>query len=128
MGDLPPSTALIRSLSLATKQPPPSAYKAPLPADMVGQIRFQYLEEVCRKAPSSLGKPKEFAKLQENPARALHCNRPPDATSTVPATLLHPVFGQFLDNVNTHEPTTEDNALVLELSSTMSKFYPDELK
>jgi hypothetical protein len=44
----------------------------------------------------------------------------------VPVTLLHPIFGQFIDECKEYKPTAIDNAFVLELSEAMSKVYPDE--
>lgn len=105
---------------------PPSAYKPPPPADSVGRLRLQYLQSTKSKSPSSLGQPKEFARQQKDPAKTIYCDRPPDATDTIPVTLLHPVFGQFLDDIDTYEPTSEDNSLALDLSKKMSNIYPDE--
>jgi hypothetical protein len=80
-------------------------------------------------APLSLGKPKEFCALQEGkkfPAFAFNC--PPLAAATIPVTLLHPIFRQFIDNCARHVPTTDDNKLVLEFSSEISKFYDSEVR
>ena len=43
-------------------------------------------------------------------------------------TLLHPVFGEFLDDIKTHEPTAEDKKLVLDFSETMADIYAVEVK
>jgi hypothetical protein len=111
---------------LSTTKPPPSAYKPPCPADDVGQRRHEYLSQARRKAPSTAGQPKEFAKQQKNSKTAIAFDRPRGTADTIPVTLLHPIFGQFLDDVDTHEPTKEDNDFALELSMTMADFHAEE--
>jgi hypothetical protein len=93
----------------------------------VARLRHHYLGQVHPKAPSTVGQPKEFAKQQAIAAKAIHCNRPPDATDTIPVTLLHPVFGQFLDDIGIHEPTTaEVNKMALHLTNAMATIYGNE--
>ncbi len=53
-------------------------------------------------------------------------SRPRAADATIPVTLLHPIFRQFIDNCKNHQPIQEDNKLVLELMGAMSDFFPDE--
>lgn len=53
-------------------------------------------------------------------------SRPRDADATIPVTLLHRIFRQFVDNCKNHQPIQEDNKLVLELMGAMSDFFPDE--
>jgi hypothetical protein len=79
-------------------------------------------------APSTAGQPKEFSKQQKNSNTAIGFDRPRGTADTIPVTLLHPIFGRFLDDVDAHEPTTEDNTVVRELSTTMADFYADEKK
>jgi hypothetical protein len=78
------------------------------------------------KAPSTTGLPAEFRKLQSGETPIIFFNRPPDAASSTPLTLLHPIFGQFVHDCEALKPTAEDNAFVLELSLEMSHFYSDE--
>ncbi len=111
-----------------TKSRPPSSYKPPPPVDEVGLQRQQYLGRVKKKAPSTLGQPKEFSKLQADSVTAIHCNRPPRATDAIPVTLLHPVFGKFLDDIETCELTAEDNAVAFNLSRAMAEIYSAEEK
>ena len=69
-----------------------------------------------------------FAKLQgdENDNNPLiYCNCP-SWTSSTPVTLLHPIFGEFVDDCQNYKPTEVDNAFVLELSTEMSKIYDTE--
>jgi len=77
-------------------------------------------------APSSQAVPKKFAQEQNDDDRALYCNRPVSTRASIPVTLLHPIFGQFVDDCDTHIPTEEGNSLVLDLSQAMSDFYEDE--
>jgi hypothetical protein len=77
------------SLVTPTTRPPPSAFKAPPPADEVGCLRHHYLNQVNKKAPSATGQPKQFATMQANAKKAIHCNRPLEATDTIPVVLLH---------------------------------------
>lgn len=53
-------------------------------------------------------------------------NRPPAAAATIPLPLLHPVFGQFIDDCESRAPTKEDNHLVHDLSLAMSEFFSSE--
>ncbi|KXN89199.1 hypothetical protein AN958_05902 [Leucoagaricus sp. SymC.cos] len=75
--------------------------------------------------PSSLGDPKKFSKIQETDAQIVW-SRPPDADATIPVTLYHPIFRQFVGDCKNHQPTDKDNKLVRELTAAMSKFFPSE--
>jgi hypothetical protein len=105
---------------------PPSAYKPPYPADEVGCKRYQYLYQVQPKAPSTTGQPKEFAIRQKNSTTAIACGRPRGTADTIPVTLLHPIFGRFVDDIDTHEPTREDNEFAHDLSMVMADFHARE--
>jgi hypothetical protein len=74
--------------------------------------------------PSDLSQPKQFRDLDQE---KFALNRPPNPT-TLPLALLHPIFAEFVTNVEDHEPTPEDNALVRELRQVMSKPWDEELK
>ena len=97
------------------KTPPP-------PFDNIMRRRLVAEDSAARiPRPSDLSQPKYLHKL--NPSRfALH--RPP--STELPLALLHPIFGEFVSNVEHHEPTQEDNALVLELRKVMSGPWKDE--
>ncbi|KAG1717211.1 hypothetical protein EDB19DRAFT_1654662, partial [Suillus lakei] len=56
------------------------------------------------------------------------CNRPHTVADPIPVTLLEPIFAKFVDDCQNHQPTVRDNDFVLQLSKTMSSFYPDELR
>ena len=72
--------------------------------------------------PSDLAQPKYSRRLDQSKF-ALH--RPPNHT-VLPLALLHPIFAEFVADVELHEPTPEDNAFVLELRQTMSEPWEDE--
>jgi len=77
-------------------------------------------------APSSQGVPPEFAELQRDERHTIRWNRPPSAASSIPSTLLHPIFGKFIDDCENCESTAADNKLVWTLSAAMSGFFKDE--
>jgi hypothetical protein len=70
----------------------------------------------------NFGKPAVYDKLD---SKNYAFNRPP-STETIPLALLHKVFGQFVENVQTGTPTAADNALVCELRQVMSVVYDTE--
>jgi hypothetical protein len=63
---------------------------------------------------------------QKNSNMAIACGRPRGTADTIPVTLLHPIFGRFLDDIDTHEPTINDNAFAHELSTIMADFHARE--
>jgi len=73
-----------------------------------------------------MGKPASFSRLQGDPATAIHFDRPRSAALSIPTTLLHPIFGKFLDDCENLQVKAEDNALVMELSQGMSGFFDNE--
>ncbi len=89
-------------------------------------LRELYVKNFPDTAPSSQGVPSEFAQLQRDERHAIRWNRPPSATSSIPSTLLHPIFGEFIDDCENHKPSPDDNKLVWKLSMAMSGFFEDE--
>jgi hypothetical protein len=78
------------------------------------------------RAPSEQAIPSQFIKLQSKAEEPFaYCNRPHSASS-IPVTLLHPIFGRFIDDSHTYAPVKEDNAFVLELSAAMSDVFRNE--
>jgi len=71
--------------------------------------------------------PYAFELLQGNPARQFLCGRPREVADPVPVTLLQPIFAQFVDDCQNHQPTDDDNHLVAELSHKMCSFYRSKL-
>ncbi|KAJ8580322.1 hypothetical protein M405DRAFT_778345 [Rhizopogon salebrosus TDB-379] len=90
------------------------------------QLRLEYSNNFPSKPPSSQGIPSAFEKLQKQEKLAIYWNRPATAAYTIPPTLLHPIFGTFINDCENHEPTDEDNKLVMALSTAMSGFFTDE--
>ncbi|KAI0247811.1 hypothetical protein BJV78DRAFT_1285241 [Lactifluus subvellereus] len=90
---------IVKSPTLAqqSKRAPPSAYKPP-PTDDFGTLRAQFLKGTPAKPPPEGGTAKEFSKRQANPNQMIYCNVPLHASATIPVTLLHPIFGQFIDD------------------------------
>jgi hypothetical protein len=78
------------------------------------------------KPPSTTGQPAEFRKLQSRSPPAFFFNRPPEAAAVTPLTLLHPVFGKFVQDCDTLCPTPEDNQFVLTVWREMSGFFKEE--
>ena len=100
---------------------------APPPAEpYVLQRRLQYCATFPKIPPSSLGEPKEFARLQASHDQHIVWSRPPTADEIIPVVLYHPIMRQFIDDCANHQPVGEDNSLVLELTNAMSRFFPDE--
>ena len=61
-------------------------------------------------------------------AQTIHCNPPVLAEATIPVTLLHPAFSQFLDDCETLQTTPKDNRFAVELHFAMSEFHTREDK
>lgn len=95
------------------------------PQDDLGNRRRARNNNLPDGSPSTLGEPSEFKKHQQSPT-AFHFNRPPSAAATIPVTLNHSIFGQFVDDCKTRLPTKEDNDLALAVSSVMSELYDNE--
>ena len=79
--------------------------------------KLQYIQALAHSLPRSLsqqGEPLNFKTFQMTDCR-IEWTRPPDSTLRTPVTLFHPVFGQFVDDCDNHEPTGEDNAFGLDL-------------
>jgi len=90
-------------------------------------LRVDNYNRLPNEPPSQLGLPARFFELQGRfTGPAFHFERPLSATHDIPPTLLHPIFGEFLDNCATHPPTREDNMLAYDLRSGMSKRFGQE--
>ena len=88
--------------------------------------RKQFFNDFPPDAPSNLAKPTEFAKLlQRQTNTQIFCNRPWDAFST-PVTLLHRVFGKFVDDCEVYIPDAKTTSFVWAFMEMMCDFYKDE--
>ncbi|KAG1893517.1 uncharacterized protein F5891DRAFT_985860 [Suillus fuscotomentosus] len=86
--------------------------------------RIAYLKKGAG-SPSAGAKPSAFSTKQDQ--QEYLCNRPRRAADPVPITLLEPIFAEFVDDCQNHQPTVRDNDVVLQLSEKMASFYPNEL-
>jgi hypothetical protein len=92
----------------------------------LGALRAQFLMRVVSAGPSTKGKPAEFVKRQNDLNQQIFCNRPYDASDTIPVTLVHPVFAEFIDDCETYEPTLQDYDFVSKFRVAMTHIYMDE--
>jgi hypothetical protein len=97
------------------------------PLYLTQTLRQLYVLNFPSTASSSQGVPSAFAKLQRDEEHTIRWNRPPSAASAIPSTLLHPIFGKFVDDCENHEPTAAVNKLAWTLSAAMSGFFKDEM-
>ena len=93
--------------------------------DPIKVARNEFLKGCPPKAPSDASHP-SFHESQRNSTTQIRCGRPCDPEETIPATLLHPVFGQFLNDCKTHSITAEDNVFVGKFANAMSDVYVNE--
>jgi hypothetical protein len=82
-----------------------------------------YADSVSSVAPSVFGRQEVYKRLNET---KFAFNRPP-LSETVPLAILHPIFGEFVQEAGTYQPTATDNALVRDLRNVMSKTDDAEL-
>jgi hypothetical protein len=68
--------------------------------------------------------PAEFFAIQEG--KQYLCSRPRAAADPVPVTLLVPIFAEFVDDCQNHQPTADDNKFVQQLSEQMCQHYANE--
>ena len=73
------------------------------------------------RSPSYLSQPENTCQLDKSKF-ALH--RPP-SYAVLPLALLHPIFAEFVANIQLYEPTGKDCALVLELRQVMLEPWED---
>ncbi|KAI6043279.1 hypothetical protein EDC04DRAFT_2959147 [Pisolithus marmoratus] len=59
---------------------------------------------------------------------SIPCGHPHKYEDHIPTVLLHPVFGQFIDDTKEIEVSAEDNKLVVELADAMSDLYKNKSK
>ncbi|KAG1792983.1 uncharacterized protein HD556DRAFT_1527757 [Suillus plorans] len=95
----------------------------PLPSALLYK---QFCGKYSQEPPPIYGQPSEFKGIQKNPDQFVHWDRPPENAHTIPCTLLHPIFGTFMDDCENIEPTPDDNKLAMTLSVVMSGFFTDE--
>ncbi|PVF91820.1 hypothetical protein CPB86DRAFT_718713 [Serendipita vermifera] len=75
----------------------------------------------CLIEPSSV----TIQQIQGKYGEDFDCGRPPNPES-IPLALLHNVFGEFLEDVQSCTPNAKDNQIALELWEKMTQIYKDE--
>lgn len=90
--------------------------------------RSAFLTLTVKEKPSRTGTPSMFRVRQLDPLRqkAIPCGHPRDYEASIPTTLLHPVFGQFVDDCQTIEITADNNRFAERLTYVMSALYNSE--
>ncbi|KAI6045916.1 hypothetical protein EDC04DRAFT_2031594 [Pisolithus marmoratus] len=107
---------------------PPSSKPFITDGDTVQEARKTYLRESSTEKPSITTLPSSFFDQQNNTRKAIPCSRPRRYKDHIPTVLLHPVFGQFIEDTKEIEVSAEDNKLVVELADAMSDLYKNESK
>jgi hypothetical protein len=103
-----------------------------LSSDTVPPLQRPWLEQReafknrKRLPPSQQGQPANFEELQNDDVTFFGCSRPLNREPGVPSTLLHPIFGKFIDDAKNITPTREDYITVQRLKKEMSDFYGNE--
>jgi hypothetical protein len=94
--------------------------------DEVASLREQFCNHRKAAAPSSAAEPKTFLTKQKSPHTAIYCNRPVDPCRTLLLSLIHPVFGKFIDDCCNLVPSYEDKSLAFSLVNAMTPIYDAE--
>jgi Crinkler effector protein N-terminal domain len=87
---------------------------------------FQSKGKKRSQSPSETSHPSSFRERQQETKIQIACGRPREVEETIPVTLLHPAFGQFIDDSQTHIATEEDNNFIGKLAHVMSALYENE--
>ncbi|KAF8416474.1 hypothetical protein L210DRAFT_3656571 [Boletus edulis BED1] len=115
------------SSTTRSMNPPPLSHPDFGGTDPIKAAREDFIKaRPQNKSPSGGSHPSSFRKTQGEGNKRILCGRPRDPEELIPVTLLHPVFGQFLDDCQTGTMKKDDNQFVGELSNAMSNLYDDE--
>jgi len=107
--------------------PPPSAYNfLVLCTDQISQDREKFCSERKSDAPSNGGKPQNFLPGQSEPDQRIPCNRPYGCPTALPLSLLHPIFGEFVDDAENYVPTPDDVPSFLAFVVAMANIYMED--
>ena len=105
---------------------PPSAYIDPIrPPEQLAQDRQRFCHQRKPDAPSNGGNPQKFHDAQKKDTH-IPCNRPSGFSTTLPPTLLHPVFGNFIDDAENSIPTADDVKFLHAFVAVMRNIYDEE--
>lgn len=119
------------STTIGLLNPPPSTsdpYARMNDVDPIRVARDTFLSSHSKQtSPSSDSRPSAFRRAQKDKNTQIPCGRPRYDEEGIPATLLHPVFGQFIDDCQAdHKMKEDDNTFVSKLANAMSAIYVDE--
>ncbi|KAF8157793.1 hypothetical protein B0H34DRAFT_844095 [Crassisporium funariophilum] len=110
-----------------SSRPPPSAYKSPvISTDELGRDREKFCSQRKAEAPSNGGEPQMFLDRQANTDRYIPCNRPFSRPIALPLSLLHPIFGEYVDDADNCVPTPDDVQFLLAFVKAMANIYERE--
>lgn len=82
-----------------------------------------FLSKQKPEAPSSGSSPPRFLEKQNKEGISLPCNRPYSNSTALPVTLLHRVFGEFVDDCKHLVPTPADVKLLCDIVEPMVNIY-----
>ncbi|KAG1724832.1 hypothetical protein EDD22DRAFT_789834 [Suillus occidentalis] len=118
--------------------PPQSTRRVSTGQDAIGLARESFLTNTDNhfnmavkgkkrsQSPSENSHPSSFRGRQLDRNLQIACGRPRQVEETIPVSLLHPAFGQFMDDSRTIIPTAEDNDVTYRLGIVMSALYETE--
>ncbi len=95
---------------------------APDSFDKKRQACIQWFEDIT---PSSAAKLNWLKSNQSLLKEDIKCHRP-KAQDVTPISLLHPIFGELVDDMNNITPRNSDYKFADELAKSMSKFFETE--
>ncbi|KAI6006359.1 hypothetical protein EDC04DRAFT_2583109 [Pisolithus marmoratus] len=105
---------------------PPSSFFFLTGDDRVRRARKAFLAKRPPQSPSENAAPSSFYQDQLDLGKCIPCGRPFHIQETIPPSLLHPVFGQFLDDCQNMEVTREEGRIICHLVNTFSEVYKNE--
>ena len=84
-------------------------------------------EEELKNRLSQLPRPSEMARyFTQSSENLIFLNNRPAVAQGLPTELLHPVFGQFLDDCTTLLPTPDDVLFATKVSTSMAGYFKSE--
>jgi len=98
---------------------------SPLYSDLT-QTREKVLKLRTLRSPSQQAQPGTFDSIQKDKNMFYHCTRPVEREPQIPSALLHPFFGQFVDDCKGINLSPDDYDFVRDLREAMCRFYGDE--
>ena len=87
--------------------------------------RVKYLKALPSESPSIAASSSGVKQMQQSKTK-VYCNRPQGDASSTPVELLHPIFGEFLKDAATVQPSKEAVAFAKDFCVTLCKFHENE--